>query len=159
MSICYHGFSETPGSSDDCDVCQTRRELRNLQEKFEKLVHYAWEMSLSAAGPYEERPKFKWDGVEIDALKKLRTFLKEQCERPDVAKHETAEGYAKKVDPEEQARRMLQASGLVEKWIKEDEIYCHHCKGPCQGKPITFEPVQIKGEPLSDQIKRDREPK
>lgn len=39
MSICYHGFSETPGPSKDCEVCIAYKERDLYKTALEKYVN------------------------------------------------------------------------------------------------------------------------
>lgn len=45
-------------------------------KQIKELIDAATDLSHAAAGKYEDRHKFKWDGPEIDALKRLRAALK-----------------------------------------------------------------------------------
>lgn len=47
-----------------------------VAKQVQELIHAATELSMAAAGKYEDRHKFKWDGTEVAALQRLRAALK-----------------------------------------------------------------------------------
>jgi hypothetical protein len=51
--------------------------IQEIQDQVTELIYAARDLSMAAAGKYEERPKFKWDGPEIYALRRLRKALKD----------------------------------------------------------------------------------
>jgi hypothetical protein len=55
MSICYHGFSETPGPSKDCDVCILLLERDRFEELLQKVKSVLWNC-IPKSGDHWGRP-------------------------------------------------------------------------------------------------------
>lgn len=50
--------------------------FETVAKQVQELIDAAKSLSMAAAGKYVDRPKFKWDLPEVDALRRLRTALK-----------------------------------------------------------------------------------
>ena len=66
----------------------TSEKLKQVAKEVDDLISAAWSLSAAAQGKYKDRPIFKWDLPEIEALKKMRSALK-ALGVPDVGRHET----------------------------------------------------------------------